>query len=507
MRHASPVVRLSAGLVTVTCTILLIADLAGIVPRLPDDLTRERIQLCEQLGMRAAVAASRDDLVAIRSALTLAVRQNEGILSAALRGENGTLLVERGDHRGLWRPTHEEGSTATHVRIPLFRDGHPWATLEVRFSQVGYAGLPAALWSRPLLRLLVIVIVLGFVGYLLYLRRSLRYLDPSSVIPARVQSTLDVMTEGVILVDEQERIVMANAAFTERFAPGSTSILGVSASTLGWYDANGATRSVDLPWQQTLANGRPCTGTSLRFRTADERSLVFTVNAAPVLDGWGRPKGSIVTLDDVSELEEKKAQLEEALAEIEKSRDEVRLQNEELEQLARKDPLTGIANRRAFMSLAEDLFRVFHSSRGKLSLLMVDIDHFKRINDKHGHSIGDEVIRRIAEALALEVRAADSVCRYGGEEFCIVLPNTMLDGAVVVAERIRNKIRLPGFARVPVTASFGVSSLECGADALKDLIDQADQALYAAKRAGRDRVGRFDEIDAEPEGETPAATT
>jgi diguanylate cyclase (GGDEF)-like protein len=127
---------------------------------------------------------------------------------------------------------------------------------------------------------------------------------------------------------------------------------------------------------------------------------------------------------------------------------------------------------------------------------MADIDHFKRINDTEGHSTGDEVIRRVAEGLASEMRSGDIVCRYGGEEFCIILPAAPIEAAVAVAERLRRKVELPGFARVPVTVSFGVSSSAFGATKPTELIDQADEALYASKEAGRNRVTRWDEMDA-----------
>jgi diguanylate cyclase (GGDEF)-like protein len=125
---------------------------------------------------------------------------------------------------------------------------------------------------------------------------------------------------------------------------------------------------------------------------------------------------------------------------------------------------------------------------------MVDIDFFKRVNDEHGHAVGDEVIVRVAEALLAAVRSSDAVCRYGGEEFCIALPVADMAEASMVGERIRAKIDSPGFARVPVTVSVGVASVGLGADSLPELINQADEALYASKEGGRNRVTRWDEL-------------
>jgi diguanylate cyclase (GGDEF)-like protein len=196
----------------------------------------------------------------------------------------------------------------------------------------------------------------------------------------------------------------------------------------------------------------------------------------------------------VTELERKSTALEEALTMLEKSQDEIRLRNEELQVLARRDPLTGVANRRAFFEWLEREFAASQREGEGLCCLMADIDHFKRVNDTHGHSAGDEVIRRISEALTAEVGSPESVCRYGGEEFCLVLPGTAIEDAVALAERLRQRIESPGFARVPVTVSFGVSSSLFGATKPIEMVNQADEALYASKEAGRNRVTRWDQL-------------
>jgi len=130
----------------------------------------------------------------------------------------------------------------------------------------------------------------------------------------------------------------------------------------------------------------------------------------------------------------------------------------------------------------------------KLCCVMVDIDHFKRVNDKHGHNMGDEVIRRLAQALVSEWRDRELVCRFGGEEFCLLMTDTGAQEGAALASRLRRSIAAQGFAPVPVTASFGVSTLASGASRFYDLLDQADQALYFSKENGRNRVTRFEEI-------------
>ena len=166
--------------------------------------------------------------------------------------------------------------------------------------------------------------------------------------------------------------------------------------------------------------------------------------------------------------------------------------NLKLAELTRADPLTGLLNRRAWEESARLEQSRSQRSGGKYSILMIDIDRFKRFNDTQGHQAGDECLRRIAKSISLACRAADLVGRYGGEEFVVLAPETALDDAVVLGERVRRSIR--GLA-IPhpassvascVTASVGVAT--CTGGSWEDTLSQADDALYQAKRYGRDMV-------------------
>jgi diguanylate cyclase (GGDEF)-like protein len=177
----------------------------------------------------------------------------------------------------------------------------------------------------------------------------------------------------------------------------------------------------------------------------------------------------------------------------------VQLRTEELRQMSMRDGLTGIANRRSFDErLAVELRRGLRS-HAPLSLLMVDIDHFKQFNDHGGHFEGDECIKAVAAALAGAVsRAGDLVARYGGEEFAMLLPETDSDAAIGVAEsclRAVAELRIPHASSSCgefVSVSIGVCTLVVGADATPaTLITRADQALYQAKRAGRSRFVEY----------------
>ena len=159
---------------------------------------------------------------------------------------------------------------------------------------------------------------------------------------------------------------------------------------------------------------------------------------------------------------------------------------EEVRRLATSDGLTGVANRRTFdETLAREVARAARTGEA-LSLVLIDVDHFKKVNDVHGHQVGDEVLRHVGRVLVDGARLADLPARYGGEEFAVILPGASSGDALMIAERLRAAIASGG--PVSVTASAGVATVVAGRVTPDELVATADRALYAAKRAGRDRA-------------------
>jgi len=162
-------------------------------------------------------------------------------------------------------------------------------------------------------------------------------------------------------------------------------------------------------------------------------------------------------------------------------------------ELAIKDPLTGLYNRRYLDAHLNSAVSRAAATSKPVCVLAFDIDHFKDINDTHGHDAGDDVLRGFADRLRIGVRGIDLVARCGGEEFVLVMPETDAGFATTVAERLRSDVEKVAFptrfgSSVPVTVSIGIAEWRGAADTSEALMRRADSALYAAKRAGRNRV-------------------
>jgi diguanylate cyclase (GGDEF)-like protein len=166
--------------------------------------------------------------------------------------------------------------------------------------------------------------------------------------------------------------------------------------------------------------------------------------------------------------------------------------NHELHDLASLDPLTGTLNARAFYEEAELVARLASRTNTTFSMLFMDIDHFKLINDRHGHEVGDMVLQKFVSCLMANKRETDLLGRIGGEEFLLLLPGTRLDGAKLLAEKLRQKVEdlkpLIGETQIPFTTSIGIAMSRPGLDTITSLKQEADQAMYQAKAQGRNCV-------------------
>lgn len=273
----------------------------------------------------------------------------------------------------------------------------------------------------------------------------------------------DVGVDPLTTVDRRGHITDVNPAFERATGRRRDELLGTPFPDHVTDAAEAATALASA-----LANGS-ATDTPLRLRHADGTSLDVLYNFTLFQGPDGRP-ALFASARDVTE------RLKAA---------------RQLEILATTDSLTGLANRRHFLDIADGEVQRAHRYGRALALLTLDLDHFKRINDTLGHGAGDEVLRQVADACLETVRAADTVGRMGGEELAVLVPETGADGALRLAERLRGAIAersVPvrsGF--VHITTSVGVAILWPD-ESLEDFLTRSDNALYEAKRLGRNRV-------------------
>ena len=486
-----PAVRISFVLALITASVLLVADLLGYAPDQTQMELKQRKQISESFAIQFSTLASVEKSKTIRKILSQIVSRNDDLLSAGFRDKAGRLLFEVGPHQQQWNDYQSDKSTTTHVLVPMYKGKTTFGTIELRFKPLNYEdGLN--IFNHSIYKLVLFVLVFGFFGFLVFILRTLRQIDPSSVVPERVNAAFDTLSEGVLILDHKEQIVLANTNFSVMLDRTTDSLLGVKVSELNWKMRDDDAGEILYPWLLTLESGESILGEVLVLSTQDNTDRTLVVNCAPIRDVQGKQQGVLLTFDDVTELEVQKDQLQVMVSDLEVSQKEVQRQNKELHFLATRDPLTGSLNRRSFNELFAEHFTKARKNQEELCCIMVDIDHFKRVNDNYGHAVGDDVIKLLADILESSTRDVDVVGRYGGEEFCIVLPGLTIEDAVLVAERMRLRIKDESektFTSGPrVTASLGVSSILDHARDPAHLNDLADQALYTAKQTGRNRV-------------------
>ena len=493
----SPSVRVSFGLVMFTLSVILVADLFGIVPK-KDAMTLDfRKKICEALAVQLSVAASHSEFEFVKTTLEVFVDRNEDVVAASMRKVDGTAIAEFGDFvdSGINDfDVAKSKSTDDIVVVPVFAGAEQWGSVNVEFKSIYGVGQFSFL-TDSILGILLFVAFGSFAGYLFILRKTLKVLDPKSVVPDRVRTAFNTLSEGVLIIDDKEQIIMANNAFAEKINKNADDLLGVNASSFKWKHINRELREADskMPWVFAIKEGVNKIGVALRLSTRGSGVRSLSTNCAPIHDDNGKTRGALITFDDVTDIQETNVLLENAVSTLKTNESEIKRKNAELEVLAARDSLTGCYNRRAFFDLFETAYDESEKTENPLACIMLDIDHFKSINDRFGHTIGDEAIRLIADVLNNHCEHEGAIVgRYGGEEFCIALPDADINIAADVAERLRQVIQLTseGFCaeNVTITASFGLSCKSAAVSDCSQILEQADEALYVAKESGRNKV-------------------
>lgn len=495
MHRPSVPTRLAMCLAGMTIIVLLFARSAGLLPDDQPAVLRGRTRLCETMAVYFSLMAGKDNIDAMQTSLDAFARKNPQIRSLVIRrARDEKILAQAGDRvPATKKPSHSGDSPKSLLRVPIWDGETKWGRLDVTFFPANRAGW----WATPTGRFtwLIGFVVLGIAAtFYLYLQNLLRQLNPQKVMSARVKLALDTLAEGLLILDDAGRITLSNAVFAKMIGEEPGRLKGRRVEELPWEAHRKLGKPEPWPWRAALEEGIPTLGGVVHFTRDSGGRRTFVVNTTPILDQAGKNWGALISFKDVSQGEKNKRELRGMLANLRKSSDEVRRQNRELEHLATRDPLTSCHNRRSFFERFNSLWNSARRNGHALACVMLDIDHFKPINDNHGHSVGDEVLKGVGQILNQSARESDIVCRYGGEEFAILLAYSDIEEAAQAAERFRLGFERTQFSGLSITASLGVSAIEFGAGNPQGLLDQADKSLYLAKRNGRNRVVRWDEV-------------
>lgn len=445
---------------------------------------KARVTVCEALAVNCSVLASTNDIRAVEANLAAMVQRHHDMTSAAFRDAEGELVFASGNHLKYWHADAGEHSDSSNIVVPIAKGNVEWGHIEVSFTPldaVTLAGVPIPSW------IIVVTCVVAINGLVFsrYLGKMLRHLDPSKAVPSRVRAALNVLNEGLLVLDSKHRVVLANEAFENAVGKEQDSILGRVPDHFGWAE--------DTQFWKAQDDDGERQSTPITLET-DQGAKKFLVHATAIKDESGRKQGALVTFNDVTALEIRRKRLLQTMRTLEKSRNQIKEQNAQLKILATRDPLTNCWNRRSFFEEFHMQWKTALRSDSALSAVMVDIDHFKSVNDNYGHAMGDEVLRKVSATLLDIAEESDYPCRYGGEEFCLLLVGKNLEEAVEVSERLRHAISKLQFPELSVTASLGVSSISLGAGQPEEMLEQADKSLYVAKRGGRNKVVTWDDV-------------
>lgn len=330
-------------------------------------------------------------------------------------------------------------------------------------------------------------------------------LTSGGAIPPRMDHTvadiLHSLPQGVCILDDSGKILMANIAAARLMGESPNRILGRRLSALPWL-GHRELQSSD-PWNQAASTPVPTAAQWMRYQCGDGPIRTFSVGAVACAHppdprtfrtSSHRPN-IVVTLQDVTDLERRADDRDKMVALLKQDGVQVRRQNRRLQQLASTDPLTGCLNRRQFFAQFEKIWQSDAGARDAVTVLMIDNDKFKNLNDTYGHGVGDEVLKKVSAWLKQALPQPAMVCRYGGEEFCALLPDCQHDTGIEIAEALRKgvtQIRVDDQPELRVSVSIGVATSTESDQSTRltpvQLIAKADRRLYEAKNGGRNRV-------------------
>jgi PAS domain S-box-containing protein len=307
---------IAIGLAGIVTTAVLLAVFIGLLPDRIGALREGRIALAESVAATSTTLITANERRRLESVLRFLVERNPELLSVAVRDARDELLAVAGEH-AAWVPLEWGSANDSQVQVPLWSGQRRWGQLEMRFRPIVAEGWRGVL-EFPGLMLGLFLFLVCLVAFELYLGRVLRHLDPSRAIPGRVRAALDTLTEGLLVLDRNQHVVLANQSIAQLLGKPPEALQGMDARAIGWLGMNSAPAAVaELPWRAALDEGRVQRNALIRLQSAAGALRTFLVNCSPVLGAGAKPGGVLVSLEDITELEKKEVELKMARDEAE----------------------------------------------------------------------------------------------------------------------------------------------------------------------------------------------
>jgi sensor histidine kinase regulating citrate/malate metabolism len=331
--RVTPLAWISFGLVSLMISVLLAGDwLFDLAPNHDRQIFEYRRNLAESLAVQYSALTEREQIETVKFAMEVLAKRIPDILSLALLQNSGTVVAQIGDHARVWVQPPGEESTLDFLQVPIFSGEQRWGVLQVAFrqTQTDVSSLQRFL-ADPWVRFLAFVSVMGFFAYLFFMKRTLRQLDPSGIVPARVKAALDALAQGVVMIDTRDFIILANDAFCQAVGKPVTALIGSDLSTLSWTSVTSSATVMVHPWTEAIMEKQSQGDRPLLLRIPNGEPRKFIINTVPIMDDTSTVRGALVSFHDVTDLDRTNSALREANSELELSRFKILEKNQELE--------------------------------------------------------------------------------------------------------------------------------------------------------------------------------
>lgn len=449
MKRLTAKFHIALGQTSLLVSLILVALYLGLVPDRLGAIREGRAALAEAIAANTTAFISQADLRRLEANLRFVLARNTDILSAAVRKANGDVVVQIGDHERHWRDMSSKYSTESQLKVAIWAGKQTWGHVELRYRPLmspGWWGIV----QHPLLQLIGFIALSSFVLFYVYLSKMLRHLDPSQAIPGRVRSALDTIVEGLLVVDRNGHIVLANQAFAAIAGKTPDDLVGVHASDFAWSTSDGVRLDTDaFPWVKALQEGTHQKNNMVCLHDSASKRRTFLVNCSPVLGSSGEAGGVLMSFDDVTQLEEKEVELRKSKEEAEAAN---HAKSEFLANMSHeiRTPMNAILGfteilRRGYGKSGRDWkkhLNTIHSSGTHLLELINDVLDLSKVESGHldverVRCAPHMIIREVVQVLTVKAREKGIALDF---EVDGDIPDTMLSDPVMVRQIVTNLV-------------------------------------------------------------------